>query len=279
MAKKKGKNSAPKWLRGLTPKERAEEIAYIERSIKLARKYSKDFGSESGYSLKNIAGIHHSRLAKVRRVSRFIRQLESMPHKVVTPKSKKDFSVYRKFTRQKFPGQKSFFIHTESPAKSKVDIHKGTVRIRHSIKGKHAFTERFFHLPRAAVSIDDLVEMVEEMLPRMPDGEYIAYNYRYGFIGQAASKSLLIGMIQDDWLQYQTKDEEDLEREGLRADPFAKTIVGFRWIGLGKEAREWEREARRERELYRAASMTRQRRERAALEKKLTKRARLTGRR
>jgi len=269
---KPSKKKPPKWLADLSPEDAYKEIAYVRDTVKLLRKYSDSFSPEEGFNLRDVKSFSASRLKEIRAKGAHIRQLLSRPHKVVRPRSSTSEKALQNFTRQKIKGQKAWIVHTDQPDKKRVKVVKGAVEVQKPVKGG-VIRERFYLLPKSGRNADQVLKMLEKMLPDLPDGHYIAINKRYGAIGGSIERKLLLREMEDQLYAYQKREEAAEEFDRKRRDSYARAIIGFQWLGPNlAAAQKWRRRVTAEREAYQSHRLTMRNRQRADVLKKYTKR-------
>lgn len=266
----------PKRFRSLSPEQLARELDYIKRSVRLARRFATGFEPDAGYDLHHPERIHPSRIAKVKRLVPLIRKMESMPHRVVRPRSKESFRALRFHTRQSFPGQKAFFVHVLKPENTRVVVRNGSVREVKTI-GKKKLVTQYFYLPRLRATMDQIIEDTKKLLlPKMPKGYYTLQSSVYGTIGEPMQKDRILSELRDYWGQYEIREGERRAPGSNQSYTFASTIIGFRRIGLNDEAAmKYSREVRRDRQFWKDNWD----KVYGKKKQKPTKRGRLTGRR
>ncbi len=222
-------------------------------AVKLLREHYKGYEAKAGYSLdlKKLAKLPDSKKRSLRKKAAKTAQLLATPHVIVPARSKKQAKILRKETGQRAKGLKHYIVHVPDPERSRAAIVDGKLQITTEYPGAVKFEERFFRFPRRARSPDDMLVMLDKMLPNMPDtGEFIMQTDTYGDTGASAlDKRAVRAQLMERLNSY--------DKEKYGANRFLNRVTGWRWTRSRKretiirhrrsEAREAAREAYRKR--------------------------------
>jgi hypothetical protein len=98
------------------------------------------------------------------------------------------------------------------------------------------FDSIYFMFPHAPQGEDDAVEMLEEMLPEMPDGFYIMQTGAHGDTGEPVHKDRLIEQLRNYILAYEPSqagvtwvEDESGEEKKVMHDGFTRAVMGYRF--------------------------------------------------
>ena len=218
-------------------------------AVKLLREHYHGYGAKDGYplDLKKLAKLPESKKRALRKKAAKTAQLLATPHVLVPARSKQQAKILRKETHRREKGLKHFIVHVPDPKRSRAAIVDGKLQITTDYPGQVEFEERFFRFPRRARSPDDMLDMLDKMLPKMPDsGEFIMQTDTYGDTGASAlDKRAVRAQLMERLNSY--------DKEKYGANRFLNRVSGWRWTRCRKkgqivrhrrsEAREAAREA------------------------------------
>lgn len=222
-------------------------------AVKLLREHYHGYESKAGYSLdlKKLSKLPYSKKRALRKKAAKTAQLLATPHVFVTARSPKQAKILRKETHRREKGLKHYIVHVPDPKRSRASIVEGKLQITTDYPGQVEFEERFYSFPRRARSPDDMLDMLDKMLPHMPDsGEFIMQTDTYGDTGASAlDKRAVRAQLMERLNSY--------DKEKYGANRFLNRVIGWRWTRSRKkgeivrhrrsEAREAAREAYRKR--------------------------------
>lgn len=222
-------------------------------AVKLLREHYHGYEAKAGYSLdlKKLAKLPESKKRALRKKAAKTAQLLATPHVLVPARSKQQAKILRRETHRREKGLKHFIVHVPDPKRSRAAIVDGKLQITTDYPGQVEYEERFFRFPRRARSPDDMLYMLDKMLPKMPDsGEFIMQTDTYGDTGASAlDKRAVRAQLMERLNSY--------DKEKYGANRFMNRVIGWRWTRSRKkgkivrhrrsEAREAAREAYRKR--------------------------------
>jgi hypothetical protein len=208
--------------------------------------------------------------ARVNRAFRKLRPYIARPQKTVKARGKRADALREYSGLPKLKGIRAVPVPTIEPTKARVSVdRKGRVRVQ---VGSHIEREYLFNKkPR---SPDDVEAYAQELIKKLPPGNYAILTSVRELLPTIASKAVLMNEVRRFLIQYNSRD-------GL-----IKSIRGFKFLGGNfqttrkrikqiKESREQARELRANvwKDVAEAAKQSRKK-----ARQKISKRARLTGR-
>lgn len=233
-----------------TGKREAKRLARLYKDRQLLqdlRKHFTGYEPSEGYSLtpKKLAALPYSKKRALRAKHEKLQTLLSKPFvDYVKPSDDISRKALRKFTGERMKGLKHFIVQKPS-AESTVRVVEGNVQLRTQFPGQMAFTERFFMFPRQARGHQDMLNMFDKLLKKMPPGMYVMQTDTYGDTGNIVQRE----MLRDEMMQML----EAYDRAKYGEHRFMYRIAGFRWMSttlkgatMQIRARDEAREAQRE---------------------------------
>jgi len=203
---------------------RAQRALEDKEIIRALREHFTGYAAADGYSLdvKKIAAMPPHRRRAMRKKFSNVERLLAQPHVAVEPADAAEAKILRRETHQRFKGQKHFIVHVPDPERSKATIEDGQLKITTKLPGKAQIEEMFFRFPKRPKGPDDLVAMLEAMLPDMPtDGTYYivttAGEYTY-----TVDHGQLVNELRDNLATY--------DNAAYGAHRFMLQVLGFRWV-------------------------------------------------
>jgi hypothetical protein len=205
-----------------------ENRARVKGSLRLLRSHLRGYEPRDGFSLKD-SGIDQLSSAQKRSLITRAQNLEKLlasPHTLLRATNSKQRRSLYQFTRQKLRRAKHFIVHLPSE-KHHARLVKGRLSIRGTYTGGVATETRYFLLPRRPRTHDDALEMLQLMLPEMPEGFYSILTGLLGDTGEPTDKGQLLTRTRDYLLAYESKGFE---------------LVGFRFMSTTLRGMEIQRE-------------------------------------
>ena len=218
---------------------RRKEIAYIADSIRLLRRFFKGYESADGFSLKpgDIQRIPASEIKKIRLKAAQLRREMSSSHVIADPKNEKQMAaLYTHTGAKKDKKRKAFVVHVADPDRTVITIEPGedgrpAQVVEETLLSKRAkVRHQFFYFKdyarRQPRTIDEVLTLLDHMLPDMPDGYYVFVSRDYGNIAAPMPRNLLKREIADMWLAYdKIPGRSDKDNRGL-----AQSLIGFSYV-------------------------------------------------
>lgn len=212
---------------------------YSER-LKILRKFTGEFDAkrfEKIYLSKpQSARGKREKKAALQKVARTFARLKPFvhrPHKIVRPTSPRNLASLRKFvgmTNVKklravpVPTDRAKTLRVTFDKKGRVEIREGKSRWK---------TFLFPHKPKDS---DDIIEMTEAMVPKMPRGIYTLMTRHHFLIPTTADRDQLVETLRRFAFQYRESPE------------FLSMLYGFKWVsGSYERALEFQKYMRTER--------------------------------
>lgn len=268
--------SVPSWYAKLSPYERAFKTAQLREKVKTLRHYSDRFSPAAGYNMRDVRELSASRIASIDRHYADLQMRLMTPHVSFVARNKKLVRAIQRHAPQKFPKQFRYLIPVDDPAHTVVERARGgTFRIVRTLADGSKVTDQYFYLPRKRYvrtphgrvrTFDNVIDELRDMLPNMPEGRYGIIMDQHGLVGDTAGDKASLLALMRIW------DRDYSNVTGKERTPTA--IVGFQYLGTMERA-DSIMDARRKqrRDLQRNV-----RNERERARRRLSKRARVTGR-
>lgn len=250
-----------------------------------AKKYTQLVRAKAPRKGTKAAKARALALRKVASAHKRIRPYLHRPHKLVKVRSKANLKSLRKYVGMgNFKKLRAVPVPTDRAKSLKVTFDKKR-RVKLTDGGHVLRTFLFPHRPRAQKmrgrivrdQVDDLLEMVEKMLPTMPDGTYVLMSRHHFLIPTTEEKPRLLEAIRAFAFRYKAETG------------FLSTLYGFQLIeGSYERALEFKQDMasergrmkrERKRIKYEAVARELAAADRALKSGKVSKRARATGRR
>lgn len=263
MAKKK--KTVRQAIASWRQRKRREERALRDReAIRLLRRHFEGYDTAEGYSLdlRKIERLSRSQRRGLRKKAARVAAMLAAPHAIVPAKSAQSAKALRKFTGQRMRGMRHFIVHTPTP-ESRVRVKKGQVQLTTPYPGEAEVREEYYFWPRRATTPDDMIAMLEGMLPAMPrSGLYVMQTRMHGDTGTRVDWGQLMKRLREYLMAY--------DREKYGANRFMNQVLGFRW----EESRLHGRVVKQERDDLRRGQRAANRQRRAQLAREAQRRAR-----
>lgn len=144
------------------------------------------------------------------------------PHVRVAVRSKRAEKALRKYSAfPRIEGLKAVTVSTPAPKKTRVRVDRRG-RVELSI-GKR-YREKLYLFPHLPIDPDDMLDMAEEMIPRLPMGYYLIVTAHHDLLPTIAHRNQLLDELR--MLVYQYRDESG----------FLAMVRGFKWLGHTRES-------------------------------------------
>lgn len=220
--------------------ERYSRLEYIKDAIRELRRVGGGYEARNGFPLNDsdIVRLSHSSYEKIRRDVLRLRDARSRPHVEIKPRSDRQ----RKSTIQKtgslFKGQKIFFFHDLSGENISYEFVNGDLQIKIGVKSG-TLLNRYYFFKKKPRNWDDVIKFTKQLMRTgMREGFYKIYNSVYGEIGESASRSQLVDVLESVFANYNQW--------------LGGTIIGWFWTGgTFKSLERREKQVKSIREKYR----------------------------
>lgn len=234
----------------------------LKDDIKLLRKFSHGFEARDGYDLNKLIFIPDHKITRLHKyASELRREVRARPGetKIFRPLKSRTKRAAELYLRPiPLPKRKAYTVPVEKPETTKVSIvtrshvvkdkrgrkrriKKSAVRITRTVKGARIEDDSFMfadYTDDLPMTFEDMEEIIEAMLPHLPNGQYVFISNRYGNISAPMRKKQILSELAAKWLAYDLpKDRTGSDTQGL-----AETIIGLRRTGSTREhaRREYE---------------------------------------
>lgn len=240
---------------------RQSEVDYLRESIKMLRKFYRGFTASDGYSLRTreIVRLDAGKHAQISSLAAQLRKEMASDYQIVRPRSKRSKDALYKHTgasRYKAKDRKAFVAHVPNKhTQVKIEAPKGRggAQVKEVTTRTGAETKRIYYYfadfieddddyPR---TMEDIIDLTREMLPKMRQGYYVFNSADYGFIAAPMYKDFLLSELSSRWLDYDrfSPDVSLKDSRGLAESLVGYTLVSTKLEGAKHEYR--ERQTRR----------------------------------
>lgn len=251
MAKRKKKLGAlgptSAWLR-VPVGERAKLKVDIIDGVKKSRRLFKGLTAADGFDLRHPERWSTQKLNKARTLNAITRTLENKPFVLKTPTTKKQRRSLQNMTGLTRKDQKSYPIFDVAP-KEKIRFQDGAVIRVHEFEDKKKIVRRNFLFvdyleedEEPPATFKEMRELTQRMLPDMPGSmggqpvSYGLYTAPHGVLGQLGSKSRLLSLLDQFFVQYDAPDKEP-QHKG-----FAQAVIGWYMTGTNIQGKRLKKE-------------------------------------
>lgn len=256
------------WLQRIPAAHRARDLNRLKEDVRFLRRFVDGFTVADGFDLRGLTTFSAKQINKIKKAAAPLKQVYVTPHVVVRPRSVQSKRALAQHTGQRSKSQRNFIVPVPAIEGTKVEVKRYSKTVKKKDKsgrtrkttkitprvqvertaGTVKVRDRFYYLPRKPDSFDDIVDMVTEMLPEMPDGFYVMINSNHGMIGESTKKSRIIDDLNHFWRIY--------DMAGVNTG-LAGTVLGYRYVSDNLQgARELTVQRRTQRELWRDALQT-----------------------
>lgn len=210
--------------------ERNRVREMLRDDIRLLRKHVKGYEARDGYSLDKLAipRLTKSQVQRIRTQAAQLKRALERPHDILRPRSAKSKRSVSRFTGGGIRGQRHAIVERPSP-ESRVSIHDGNVEVTTKRPGAAATVERYFTLPRKAITADDVIRMLAAQgMPR-----------KGFFVLQVGGRDTGMPVEAGRWKTLVRRYVADysIDRRG-RQTGFTGAITGMRFVGATLEQAE-----------------------------------------
>lgn len=216
--------------------DRNERTA-LKHALDVIRRHVKGYEGGDGYRLADVARFSKVRQRALLKKSALIKELLASPHDIIRPKNDRDKRAIRPFARKQLRGARHYIVHKPDDG-SQVRLEKGRVHITRK-RGRVEFDSIYFMFPHSPYDEDDAVEMIEDMLPDMPDGYYILQTGAHGDTGEPVHRDKILDQMRAYMNAYQNVNAEvtyeDPESGEMRrynkvvSQGFTESMAGYRF--------------------------------------------------
>jgi hypothetical protein len=240
---------------------RTSEVDYLRESIKLLRRFYKGFGAKDGYSLRSdhIVRLDPRRHAQISELAGQLRKEMSAEHQIVRPRSKRSKEALYKHTgARRSARRKAFVVHKPSenteieldyPNDEESPVHVKEVSKRTGAESRRVYYYFADFADEQPQTIEEIIELTREMLPKMKKGYYVFVSADYGYIADFMYKDHILAELSSQWLDYDrfSSGTNLKDNRGL-----AENLIGFALVSTKIEGAKHEyRERQTRRSEYR----------------------------